>query len=596
MTWTQSYNPTGSEVLSTLLAAAPIVVLLGLLGVFRWSAPKAAAAGLVTALLVAIFGFHMPRDMALIAAGYGACFGLFPIGWIVFAAVFLYTLTVEAGQFEKIKSSVAALSPDRRIQAVLIAFCFGAFLEGCAGFGAPVAISSALMIGVGFPPLYAAGLALLANTAPVAFGSLGIPIITLGQVTGISHDLISVMAGRQLPLFSLLIPIWMVVTISGFRGLREVWPAVLVGGGSFALVQFGVSQYYGPMLVDVAGGLVSLAAVTILLRFWQPRSIWRFAGESAVIPDPVGEATATSPAAERKAKPLPQYSRREIASAWVPWVLLSLCVFLWGIPQFRMILEGGMSPKDISQREAKAQQAGGSAPALAFWEQPTPLAGRTVLNFEVPELHNRVSRSPPVVLPPVKPEAAVFKFNWLTATGTSVLFASLLSAVWMRISPWRFIKTFYRTLRTLGWPLFTIACMLAIAYTTRYSGTDATLGLAFTHTGVLYPFFAPLLGWLGVALTGSDTSSNALFGDLQKITAQQLNLSPLLIVTSNSTGGVMGKMIDAQSIVVSAATTGQAGNESRILRFVFWHSLALACLMGLLVVLQAYVLTGMVPK
>ena len=391
MNWTQSYDPTGSVVLSTLLAAAPIVVLLGLLGLFRWSAPKAAAAGLVTALLVSIFGFGMPKDLALIAAGYGACFGLFPIGWIVLAAVFLYALTVETGQFEKIKSSVAALSPDRRIQAVLIAFCFGAFLEGCAGFGAPVAISAALMIGVGFPPLYAAGLALLANTAPVAFGSLGIPIITLGQVTGISHDLISVMAGRQLPLFSLLIPIWMVVTISGFRGLREVWPAVFVGGGSFALVQFGVSQYYGPMLVDVAGGLVSLAAVTLLLRFWQPRNIWRFPGESAIVPDPVGEATESAPpAAERIAKPLVQYTRREIASAWVPWMLLSLCVFLWGLPQFRMLLEGGMSAKDIATREAKAQQEGRTSAPLAFWEQPSPLAGRTVINFEIGRLHNHV--------------------------------------------------------------------------------------------------------------------------------------------------------------------------------------------------------------
>jgi lactate permease len=599
MNWTQAYNPTGSQILSTLLAAAPVVVLLGLLGLFRWSAPKAAAAGLVTALLVAIVGFGMPKEMALIAAGYGVCFGLFPIGWIVFAAVFLYTLTVETGQFEKIKSSVAAISPDRRIQAVLIAFSFGAFLEGCAGFGAPVAISSALMIGVGFPPLYAAGLALLANTAPVAFGSLGIPIITLGQVTGISHDLISVMAGRQLPLFSLLIPIWMVVTISGFRGLREVWPAVLAGGGSFALVQFAVSQYYGPMLVDVAGGLASLTTVTILLRFWQPRTIWRFAGESAVIPDPVGEATDTArPTTEAtlRSRPPAQYTRGEIASAWVPWMLLSLCVFFWGLPQFRMLLEGGMSPKDVAQRDAKAAQEGRTPAPLAFWERPSPLAGKTLVNFEVGGLHNHVFRSPPVVLPPVKAEPAVFKFNWLTATGTSVLFASILSALWMRVSPWRFVKTFLRALRTLAWPLFTIACMLAIAYTTRFSGTDATLGLAFTHTGVLYPFFAPLLGWLGVALTGSDTSSNALFGDLQKITAQQLGLSPLLIVTSNSTGGVMGKMIDAQSIVVSAATTGQAGNESQILRFVFWHSLALACLMGLLVVLQAYVLTGMVPK
>ena len=293
MDWTQNYNPSGSEAVSTLLAAAPIVVLLGTLGLLRWSAPRAAAAGLAAALAVAIWAFGMPAPMALSAAGLGACFGLLPIGWIVVAAVFLYTLTVEAGQFDKIKSSVAALSPDRRIQALLIAFNFGAFMEGCAGFGAPVAISSALMIGIGFPPLYAAGLALLANTAPVAFGSLGIPIITLGQVTGISPDVISVMAGRQLPLFSLLVPAWMVVTMSGWRGLREVWPAALVAGGSFAAVQFYVSQFYGPMLVDVAGGLVSLAVMAVFLRIWKPRTVWRFAHEPAHAPDPVAESEAS---------------------------------------------------------------------------------------------------------------------------------------------------------------------------------------------------------------------------------------------------------------------------------------------------------------
>jgi lactate permease len=600
MNWTQNYDPAGSETISTLLAALPIVVLLGLLGLFRWSAPKAAAAGLATALIVAIWAFGMPRELALAAAGYGACFGLFPIGWIVFAAVFLYTLTVEAGQFEKIKSSVAALSADRRIQALLIAFNFGAFMEGCAGFGAPVAISSALMIGVGFPPLYAAGLALLANTAPVAFGSLGIPIITLGQVTGISPDVISVMAGRQLPLFSLLIPAWMVLTMSGWRGLREVWPAVLVAGGSFAAVQFAVSQLFGPMLVDVAGGLVSLVAMALFLRVWKPRTIWRFPEEPVGIPDPVAafDSPSSHTSINSRDPSLPQaaYTRREIARAWSPWLLLSLCVFLWGLPPVRTLIEGGMTPAAQAEREKKAADDGRVAPPLAWWEVPNLLAGRTSLNFEIRPLHNHVFRAVPVVVPPAKPETAVFKFNWLTATGTSVLLAALLSAVWLGISPVRFMKTLGRTLRMLLWPLFTIACMLALAYVTRFSGTDATLGLAFTHTGVLYPFFAPLLGWLGVALTGSDTSSNSLFGDLQKITAQQLHLNTVLIVTSNSTGGVMGKMIDAQSIVVSASTTGQAGNESQILRFVFWHSLALACLMGLLVVLQAYVLTGMVPR
>ena len=379
MDWAQGYNPTGSEFLSTLLAALPIVVLLGLLGLFRWSAPKAAAAGLVTALAVSILAFHMPAKMAFWAAGLGACFGLFPIGWIVFAAVFLYTLTVESGQFEKIKSSVATLSPDRRIQALLIAFCFGAFLEGCAGFGAPVAISSALMIGVGFPPLYAAGLALLANTAPVAFGSLGIPIITLGDVTKIDANVLSIMAGRQLPFFSLLIPIWMVLLMSGWRGLKQVWPAVLVAGGSFAVVQFTVSQLYGPMLVDVAGGLVSLVVMGIFLKFWQPKELWHFAGEPKSIPDPVAEATGEpesssrerqgasrrSPEAMTEAprwpKSLQTYTRGEVAQAWVPWLLMSLFVFLWGTPQFRTFLEGP-----------------------------------TTSNIEVPALHMHIRRSEPV--------------------------------------------------------------------------------------------------------------------------------------------------------------------------------------------------------
>jgi len=604
MDWTQNYNPTGSEALSTLLAALPIVVLLGTLGLFRWSAPRAALAGLLTALAVARWGFDMPKELALVAAVYGACFGLFPIGWIVLTSVFLYTLTVEAGQFEKIKSSVANLSPDRRIQALLIAFNFGAFMEGCAGFGAPVAISSALMIGIGFPPLYAAGLALIANTAPVAFGSLGTPIITLAQVTGMDPNAISVMAGRQLPLFSLLIPAWMVVTMSGWRGLREVWPAALMAGGSFAVVQFGMSQFFGPMLVDVVGGLASLAVMAVFLRIWKPRTIWRFADEPAAVPDPVAEfeshathasATPSSPGSQPKSGSL-RYSRREMANAWVPWILLSLAVFLWGFPPVRTFLEGGLTPQQVIDHDKKAIAAGKEPKPLEWYEQPNALAGKTVVRYEFATLHNHIRRGPPVAQPGAPAEQAVYTFNWLTATGTSVLIAALLAAAWFRIPPGRVVITFGRTLRMLAGSLFTIACMLALAYTTRYSGTDATLGLAFTQTGVLYPFFAPMLGWLGVALTGSDTASNTLFGGLQKITAQGLGLNPLLIVTSNSTGGVMGKMIDAQSIVISASTTGQAGSESRILRFVFWHSLALACLMGLLVVLQAHVLSWMVPK
>ncbi len=555
MTWTQDYNPTGSAWLSTLLAALPIVVLLGLLGLRGWSAPRAAAAGLVAALAVAIAVYGMPAKMAGAAALYGACFGLLPIGWIVLAAVFLYNLTVAAGQFEVVKASVAALSADRRVQAILIAFCFGAFIEGAAGFGTPVAISAALMIGAGFTPLYAAGLALLANTAPVAFGALGTPITTLAKVTGIDESLLSAMAGRQLPLFSLIVPAWMVVTMSGWRGLRGVWPAVVVSGGSFAAVQFAVANYWGPTLVDVAGGLVSLVTLAVFLRWWQPTDEWQFPPEIAA---------SSSTAREAASRPERSYSARRIASAWTPWMLLSAAVFVWGMPEARKWIDAS-------------------------------LGGRAAFEIPIGGLHERVLRAPPAAPSGAEAEKAILRVNWLSTTGTGILVAAILSAVWMGISPRRFIVIFWQTLVSMRWPLATIAMMLAIAYVTRFCGSDVTLGLAFTHTGVLYPFFAAMLGWLGVALTGSDTSSNALFGSLQKVTAEQLGLNPVLIAAANSTGGVMGKMIDAQSIVVASAATGQNGGEGAILRFVFWHSLALAALMGLLTMLQAHWLTWMVP-
>jgi lactate permease len=564
MDWTQVYNPAAawfadagvSFVVSTFLAALPTVVLLGLLGWRGWPAPRAAGAGLATALAVAVLAYRMPPAMALAAGAYGAAFGLFPIGWIVLGAVFLYTMTVETGDFDKVKASVIGLSQDRRVQALLIAFSFGAFLEGCAGFGAPVAITAALLIGAGFRPLHAAGLALIANTAPVAFGSLGTPIVMLAKVTELPQMQLSIMAGRQLPLFSLIVPAWMIWTMSGWRGVRGVWPALLVSGGSFAAVQFAVSNYLGPSLVDVASGLASLIATVLLLQFWRPAEIWRFDGESET------QAAAVDQV---------QYTFGEMASAWVPWIFLSACIVVWGIPSVATFLDGGEK---------------GS---------PNLLTGRSVLSMEVPVLHNHVWRDAPAVPRREKPEEAKFKFNWLSATGTSLLAASLLSAMWLGVGPVRFVRLYLITLYRIRWPLATIAMMLAIAYTTRFGGTDVTLGLAFTRTGMLYPFFAPLLGWLGVAVTGSDTSANALFGSLQRITAQQLGLNPILIATSNSTGGVMGKMIAAQSIVVSAAATNQTGNEGTILRYVFWHSVALACLMGLLTLLQAYVLTGMVP-
>jgi lactate permease len=562
--------------LSTLLAAAPVIALLGSLGLLGWSAPKAAALGLATALAVAIGVYGMPWQSAVAAAGFGACFGLFPIGWIVLAAVFLYVLTVEAGEFDKVKHSVVALSPDHRIQALLIAFCFGAFVEGAAGFGTPVAISGALLIGAGFPPLQAAGLTLIANTAPVAFGALGTPIITLAKVTGLPEMQLSAMAGRQLPLFSLIIPAWMVCVMSGWRGLVGVWPAVLVSGGSFAVIQFLVSNYVGPTLTDVAGGVASMAALAALLRFWQPSELWQY---------PQGDAQ--EPAAAHHQSSSRRYNSRETVRAWMPWAILSICVFLWGVPPFRTLLDGG--------KAAPASTSATPQPALRWWEQPNFLAGITERRWQVPFLHQKVQLDTSVVGGESAPKPAEFRFNWLSATGTGILFAAVLSAFLMGISPYRFVRAFLHTLHRLRWSLFTIACMLAIAYTTQFSGTDVTLGLAFTRTGVLYPFFAAMLGWLGVALTGSDTSSNALFGNLQRITAERLGLNPILICATNSTGGVMGKMIDAQSIVVASAATGQHGDEGRILRFVFWHSVVLASLIGVLTLLQAYVWPWMIP-
>lgn len=570
MAWTQVYDPLSSSVLSPLLAAVPVVLLLGLLASGRVSAPLAALGGLASALAIAI-AFYVPdmldvssrwdRTVAwtptmLAAALNGAAFGLLPIGWIVLAAIFLYAMTVEAGQFEIVKHSVTSLSDDRRIQALLIAFSFGAFVEGAAGFGTPVAISSALLIGAGFRPLYAAGLALLANTSPVAFGALGTPIVTLAKVTGLNEQALSAMVGRQLPPFSLIVPVWLVWVMAGWRGVRGVWPALLVCGGSFALVQFAVANFHGPWLVDVAGGLVSLAALALFLRFWQPRETWHFPDEDA--------------SAKQSSQTEPQYTTRQVISAWVPWVLLSLFVFVWGLPQTKEVL------------------------------------GVTSVKVNVPGLNAVMARDRPVVAERVV-EKAVYEFHWLATTGTGIFLAAIVSAWWLGISPRRFVQIFLETCHRMRWPLFTIACMLAIAFTTRYSGMDATLGLAFTRTGALYPLFAALLGWLGVALTGSDTSSNALFGSLQTITAGQLSTSggplahlssqqaSILLASANSSGGVMGKMIDAQSIVVAAAATGQSGHEGPILRFVFLHSLVLALLMGLLILLQAYWWTAMIP-
>jgi lactate permease len=575
LSWIQVYDPLGSPWLSTAAASLPIVLLLGALAVLEWRAHRAALLGLVSALAVSIFVYGMPVGTALATAAYGAAYGFLPIGWIVLNAVFLYNLTVESGQFEIIKGSVGRLSRDRRIQALLVAFSFGAFIEGASGFGTPVAICSALLIGLGFTPLYAAGLSLIANTAPVAFGAIGTPILTLSAVTDIPAFTLGVMAGRQLPFVSLLVPAWLVATMSGWRGLRSVWPAVLVCGGTFAIVQFAWSNYVGVELVDIAGGLASIAALAFFCRVWQPKDAW----EDATVAAPVGEsAFAAAPPAAPVAAATTRHARTNthaVVRAWMPWLFLSAAVIVWGLPPVKATLTTGLL-----------------APS-----------------WDVPMLHRTVFRDYPVVPAPVDParineetyrnqraEPARYTVNWASATGTAILLAALASALYLRVPFAQVLAIARMTFVRMQAPLATIMLMLSLGFVTRYGGTDATLGLAFTKTGWLYPFFAALLGWLGVALTGSDTSSNVLFGSLQKITAQQLGFNPILIVTANSTGGVMGKMIDAQSIVVATASTGQVGQEGRILRFVFWHSVVLAAIMGAIVMLQAYVFPWMIPE
>ena len=557
MTWTQNYDPLGHALLSTLVAAIPIIVLLGAIAWLHIRIHFAALLGLALALAVAIVVYHMPVNTAAATTLFGAGYGLFPIGWIILNLIFLYQLTVEKGLFAVLRGSLAGIAPDPRVQVILIAFSFGAFFEGCAGFGTPVAITAAILIQLGFKPLAASGLSLIANTAPVAFGSLGTPIIALSKVTGIDEFTLSQMVGRQLPFFSLIVPFWVVWAQAGFRGMLGVWPAALTAGVSFAVPQFLVSNYHGPWLVDIIASLTSIGAMVVLLKFWKPKDGWKPADMDAPQPQ---RADGISPAGP----PSAQLLRR----AWMPWILLSLLVFLWGIPAFK---------KAVDKL---------SAPA-----------------FHIAGLHNVIVRDYPVVPKatlekPTKPEEAVFRLNWLSATGTGILAAAMLAGFIMGFSPGELIRIYGQTIHRLRYSLITIAAMLGLGYVTKYSGTDATLGLALAKTGSLYPFFGTLLGWLGVALTGSDTASNVLFGSLQKITAEQTGISPVLMAAANSSGGVMGKMVDAQSIVVASTATNWYGHEGTILRYVFFHSIALATLVGVLVYLQAYVapFTSMVVK
>jgi lactate permease len=582
MNWTQVYDPLGHWWLSTLIAALPIVVLFGLLAGLKVKPHWCAIAGALTAVGVAVMFFKMPLALAATSFAYGVAFGLLKIAWIVLAAVFLYDISVETGQFEIMKESIASITPDRRLQVLLVAFCFGAFIEGAAGFGAPVAIAGAFMIGLGFRPFHAAALNLIANTAPVAWGAIGTPVHTLAAVTALPESDLNAMLGRILPFTALIVPFWLVRTMVGWSETFEVLPAILVVGVSFGLTQFFWSNFIDGNLVDIMGGAVSIVATVAFLHVWKPKKIWRFdyeaegmqaAPHTAQITDQFGAEWA--PADFDGMAKVQSYPPRQVLRAWMPFAVLSLVVLLWGLPKVKLALNLATTPAfRVMLPDGKVR------PGPPGWD--------------VPYLHNAVFRAAPVVAKPT-PEAARYDFNWLSATGTGCFLAAVVAGLLLGMSPARLTKVFWRTLVRMRLAVVAISFMLGLGYVTRYSGLDAVLGLAFTRTGWAYPFFGTFLGWLGVALTGSDTASNALFGSLQRITSQQLGIDPVLMCAANSAGGVMGKMVDAQSITIATAATEQVGNEGAIFRFVAWHSLALGAIVGIIVMLYAYVFGHLVP-
>jgi lactate permease len=548
MPWSQVYAPLGGIGISALVAALPVVVLMALLAFWHVRAHIAAGVALLTAGVIAVAVYGMPAPLAVAAAGYGAAFGLLPIGWLVVNAIFIYQLSVETGQFVVLQQQIAGISRDRRIQALMLAFSFGAFIEGAAGFGAPVAISGGLMIGLGFRPLEAAKLALIGNTAPVAFGSLGIPLVTMAPLTGLDLHQLSAMVGRQLPIFSLIVPFWLIAAQVGWRRMIEVWPACLTAGGTFAIMQFAMSNLHGPWLVDIVSAAVSMFALVALMRVWTPADEMITAAPDA----PVATQAVAAPAG-------PAWK------AWLPWIFLTGFVFIWGINPVKDQLNAWFAPQ-----------------------------------IPVPALHLAVQKMPPVAPVPTL-EKTIFNLNLLSATGTPLLLAGIASALCLGVGFRRALQIYAQTWLRVRVSLLTISAMMALGFLTRYGGTDTTMGLAMAGTGSLFPFFSPIIGWLGVALTGSDTASNVLFGNLQKVSAEALGYSPLLMCAANSSGGVMGKMIDAQSIVVAAVATGghaDSPDAGTVLRAVFWHSIALAALVGLLVYAQAkiYPFTEMVVR
>jgi lactate permease len=558
--WQHNYEPVaGSLGISALFAAIPIVVLFLMLGVFRKPAWMSALSALASALLVSLVVYGMPAKLAFISAIYGAAFGVFPIAWIVFASIMLYRVAVDTGKFEIIKDSIGGLTTDRRLQAMFIAFSFGAFIEGAAGFGAPVAVSGAMLAGLGFNPFYAAGICLLANTAPVAFGSIGIPVTTLANVTGLPVLPLSATVGMLCAMISIIIPGYLIVVMAGGRRAMEVLPAIVACGVSFASVQFYVSRTMGPELTDILSSLTCIIVMVAVLKFWTPANIMRLEGDKPVT------------AAAHKHTP------GEVFMAWVPYLLLVVFVLVWGEREIKPIINGWGD----SLLPASLPTVAGTG----------PLAERLM----VPGLHNLITRVPPVVPAPA-PYAALYELNWLSASGTATLFAILATALVLRVRPGKVVSVYVDTFKQLKLAILTIACMLGLAYVMNYSGMTSTLGLALAASGVAFPFFSAVVGWLGVFLTGSDTSANALFGNLQVVTANALGLNPILTASVNSAAGVMGKMISIQSIAVAVAATGMTtADESRLFRFTIKHSILLMAMMGVISMLFAYVFPGAVP-
>ncbi|MEG1031771.1 MAG: L-lactate permease [Acinetobacter sp.] len=550
--WQQIYDPMGNIWISSAIAMIPIVFFFLALAIFRLKGSVAGTITVILALLVSLFAYQMPATMAFASLVYGFLYGLWPIAWIIIGAVFLYKISVKTGQFNIIRSSILSITEDQRLQMLLVGFAFGTFLEGAAGFGAPVAITAALLVGLGFKPLYAAGLCLIVNTAPVAFGAMGIPIIVAGQVSGVDTMEISQMVGRQLPFMVPVVLIWIMAIMDGWRGVKETWPAILVGGGSFAIAQYLTSNFVGPELPDITAAIAALVSLTILLKYWKPKHIFRFSQED-------GQDDANLVASQQQT-----YSLAQIAKAWSPFMILTAMVTIWSVKPF----------KDLFTKDGALHDL--------------------VISIKVPYLHQLVQKMPPVV-PEIKDYDAIFKFDWFSATGTAIFIAAVITIIFLKMKPKDAVTTFGETINELKVPIYSIGMVLAFAFIANYSGMSATLALALAHTGQAFTFFSPFLGWIGVFLTGSDTSANALFAALQATTAQQIGVPEVLLVAANTSGGVTGKMISPQSIAIACAAVGLVGKESDLFRFTVKHSIVFTIMMGIIITLQAYVFPWMIP-